>query len=180
MYLGYDVLWGCGLGLGYLTPLATLLTWFADRRGLATGLAIAGFGGGAILGAPLAVSLMQRFASPTSVGVAETFLVLGVGSFLAMLGSALLFRLPPPGWQAPAGAPSAPPPYVTLRVGEAVAGPMLVNYMHEFQVAKGVSHTEAYSSTMYLMACLLIVGFLCNCAVQPISHTRARLMSRDF
>jgi len=69
---------------------------------------------------------------------------------------------------------------LTAHAAAAVAGPVLVNSMHECQVAKGVSHTEAYSSTMYLMACLLIVGFLCNCAVQPISHTRARLMSRDF
>src|SRR5262249_5926839 len=115
VYLGYGVLGGCGLGLGYLTPLAPLLLWFPDRRGLALGLAIAGFSGGAVLGAPLAAALLQHFASPTSVGVAETFLVLGTGDGLVMLGGAWLFRLPPPGWQAPTPARtgavrSGPPP----------------------------------------------------------------------
>jgi len=128
VYLGYGVLGGCGLGLGYLTPLAPLLSWFPDRRGLALGLAIAGFSGGAVLGAPLATALLQHFASPTSVGVAETFLVMGTGDGLVMLGGAWLFRLPPPGWQAPTPARAAPvragpPPPATLHVAEAVRTP---------------------------------------------------------
>jgi len=99
LYLGYGILGGCGLGLGFNTPIPVLLRWFPDRRGLAAGLAIMGFGGGAILAAPLSTALMRRFATPSSVGVAETFVVLGVLYSLAMLAGAFLFRLPPPGYK---------------------------------------------------------------------------------
>lgn len=102
LYLGYGVIGGCGLGLGYITPVSTLIHWFPDRRGMATGMAIMGFGGGAMLASPLSEILMRRFASPTSVGVAETFLVLGAVYCAAMFAGAFGFRLPPPGWK-PAG-----------------------------------------------------------------------------
>ena len=95
LHLGYGVLGGCGLGLGFNTPISTLLRWFPDRRGLATGLAVMGFGGGAILAAPLSTALMRQFSTATSVGVAETFVVLGALYSVAMLGGAFLFRLPP-------------------------------------------------------------------------------------
>ena len=98
LHLGYGVLGGCGLGIGYITPVSTLIRWFPDRRGMATGMAIMGFGGGAMIAAPLSEALMRRFASPTSVGVAETFLVLGGVYFAAMMCGAFLFRLPPEGW----------------------------------------------------------------------------------
>ena len=75
MWLGSGVIGGIGLGLGYISPVSTLIKWFPDRRGMATGMAIMGFGGGAMIGAPLAANLMKYFATPTSVGVAETFLV---------------------------------------------------------------------------------------------------------
>ena len=110
LYLGYGALGGCGLGLGFNTPISTLLRWFPDRRGLATGLAVMGFGGGAILAAPLATALMRRFSTSTSVGVAETFVVLGALYTTAMLGGAFLFRLPPDGLRASgedAGSPAA-------------------------------------------------------------------------
>ena len=107
LYLGYGVLGGCGLGLGFNTPIPILLRWFPDRRGLAAGLAIMGFGGGAILAAPLSTALMRRFASPSSVGVAETFVVLGLVYSVAMLAGAFLFRLPPAGFH-PAGEPPSP------------------------------------------------------------------------
>lgn len=102
IYLGYGVIGGCGLGLGYITPVSTLIKWFPDRRGLATGMAIMGFGGGAMIAAPLSEILMKRFAGPQSVGVAETFVVLGCTYFTAMLFGAFLFRLPSTGWK-PAG-----------------------------------------------------------------------------
>jgi MFS family permease len=92
------VLGGCGLGLGYISPVSTLIKWFPDRRGMATGLAIMGFGGGAMIGTPLADALMRRFATPTSVGVAQTFVVLGAIYFVAMMAGAFGYRLPPPGW----------------------------------------------------------------------------------
>ena len=157
LYLGYGVIGGCGLGLGYVSPVSTLLKWFPDRRGMATGLAIMGFGGGAIIGAPLIDRLVDVFHRPPtylgsrdavqptlqqdgsyvantdqgqrpvivlsakeatdlpgrlqagvyavgtgSSGVAETFVVLGVGYFLVMIAAAFSYRLPAPGWK-PAG-----------------------------------------------------------------------------
>jgi MFS family permease len=102
LYLGYGVLGGIGLGLGYISPVSTLIKWFPDRPGMATGLAIMGFGGGAMIGAPLARALMDFFASPTSVGVAETFVAMGLIYFCFMMFGVLMVRLPPPGWR-PAG-----------------------------------------------------------------------------
>ena len=77
MWLGSGVIGGIGLGLGYISPVSTLIKWFPDRRGVATGLAIMGFGGGAMIGAPLADRLMNVFANEASVGVWQTFVALG-------------------------------------------------------------------------------------------------------
>ncbi len=100
--LGSGVIGGIGLGLGYISPVSTLIKWFPDRRGMATGMAIMGFGGGAMVGSPLAATLMTFFASPTSVGVAQTFVVLAIGYFAFMIAGALTYRVPPSGW-VPAG-----------------------------------------------------------------------------
>jgi hypothetical protein len=70
MWLGAGVIGGIGLGLGYISPVSTLIKWFPDRRGMATGMAIMGFGGGAMIGSPLAAELMKTFATPDNVGVA--------------------------------------------------------------------------------------------------------------
>ncbi|MGR8952293.1 MAG: L-lactate MFS transporter [Gammaproteobacteria bacterium] len=102
IYLGYGVIGGIGLGLGYVSPVSTLIKWFPDRRGMATGMAIMGFGGGAMIGAPLAVLLMDHFKSATSVGVVETFMVMGSVYFVSMLIGALTIRIPPADWR-PAG-----------------------------------------------------------------------------
>ena len=153
LYLGYGVIGGCGLGLGYVSPVSTLIRWFPDRRGMAAGMAIMGFGGGAIIGAPLKEFLIKhyyrapeylgqvgqiilttsagkRFASISGqlrevvivgpkdvsqmlvpgpegvyvwgtgqVGVAETFLVLGILYFLIMVLAAWTYRIPPEGWR---------------------------------------------------------------------------------
>jgi MFS family permease len=99
LWLGTGVLGGIGLGLGYISPVSTLIKWFPDRRGMATGMAIMGFGGGAMIGAPLAQMLMAYFGSP---GVWQTFVVMGLIYFVFMMGGAFGYRLPPPGWQ-PAG-----------------------------------------------------------------------------
>jgi MFS family permease len=107
LWLGAGVIGGCGLGLGYISPVSTLIKWFPDRRGMATGLAIMGFGGGAMIGTPLADLLMGYFATPTSVGVWQTFVVMGMLYFAAMMAGAFGYRLPPPGWK-PAGW--TPPP----------------------------------------------------------------------
>src|SRR5215831_13994268 len=102
MWLGSGVIGGVGLGIGYISPVSTLVKWFPDRRGMATGMAIMGFGGGAMIGAPLADLLMNHFKTPTSVGVWQTFVTMGVIYFVAMMAGAFGYRLPAPGWQ-PAG-----------------------------------------------------------------------------
>ncbi|MDO9151453.1 MAG: OFA family MFS transporter [Methylotenera sp.] len=98
MWLGSGVIGGIGLGLGYISPVSTLIKWFPDRRGMATGMAIMGFGGGAMIGAPLANTLMSHFSTPTSVGVWQTFAMMGVFYFVAMMIGALCYRVPPTGW----------------------------------------------------------------------------------
>ncbi len=102
MILGSGVIGGIGLGLGYISPVSTLIKWFPDRRGMATGMAIMGFGGGAMIGSPLAADLIKRFASPTDVGVMQTFVVMGCLYMAAMLVGAFGYRIPPGGWK-PAG-----------------------------------------------------------------------------
>lgn len=102
LYLGYGVLGGIGLGIGYISPVSTLIKWFPDRPGMATGLAIMGFGGGAMIGSPLAVSLLGRFGSEASVGVWETMLVMGTLYFFLMMIGVFLVRVPADGWK-PAG-----------------------------------------------------------------------------
>lgn len=156
VYLGYGVIGGCGLGLGYVSPVSTLIRWFPDRRGMATGLAIMGFGGGALIGAPLKRFLIKAFYTAPdylgpvdqvnlvteagrrfaeiggqmhevvvaganevanmivpgpagvyvvgtgNVGVAQTFVTLGIVYFLVMMIAAFSYRVPRPGWE-PAG-----------------------------------------------------------------------------
>jgi MFS family permease len=122
MWLGAGVIGGIGLGLGYISPVSTLIKWFPDRRGMATGMAIMGFGGGAMIGSPLATILMNGltngaytlqipftglshtfnwtgFRTPTDVGVWETFLSLAAIYFAFMLIGAFGYRLPPAGWR---------------------------------------------------------------------------------
>jgi MFS family permease len=324
IYLGYGVIGGIGLGLGYISPVSTLIKWFPDRPGMATGLAIMGFGGGAMIGSPLAVALMAHFRTPTSVGVSETFMAMGALYFVFMMFGVFTVRLPAPGWK-PAGwnpqpvgsvaagrhTPPAPDVHVNVATGTkqfwllwavlclnvtagigvlgqaspmiqemfpgvigaaaaagfvgllslanmlgrfawssfsdvigrrttymiffllgaalyalipttgrigsvtyfvafyavilsmygggfatipaylrdlfgvmhvgaihgrlltawsvaGVAGPVLVNYIREYQIAHGVAKANAYSVTMYLMAGLLLVGFVANALVRPV------------
>jgi MFS family permease len=108
LWIGSGVIGGVGLGLGYISPVSTLIKWFPDKRGLATGLAIMGFGGGAMIGAPLADLLIKHYATPQSVGVWETFLTLSAIYFVFMVGGSLGYRVPregwkPAGWSGPAG-----------------------------------------------------------------------------
>lgn len=322
IYLGYGVLGGCGLGIGYITPVSTLIKWFPDRRGMATGMAIMGFGGGALIASPLSQLLLDHYKSATSVGVAESFVTLGAVYLVFMLSGVLLFRVPAQGWR-PAGW--TPPPanartlitqrhvhvdqaiktapfyflwavlflnvtagigileqaspmiqevfkgtvkagaaagfvgllslfnmagrfgwsslsdrigrkrtyaifftlgpllYIALpsagRLGSValfvaaatliismygggfatipaylsdifgtqfvgaihgrlltawslagLAGPILVNYIREYQIERGLPPAQAYNFTMYLMAVLLVVGFFCNLAVRPVGE----------
>jgi MFS family permease len=99
MWLGAGVIGGVGLGLGYISPVSTLIKWFPDHRGMATGMAIMGFGGGAMIGAPLANLLINYFKTPTSVGVWETFAVMGMIYTVFMMIGAFSYRVTPAGWQ---------------------------------------------------------------------------------
>ncbi len=99
VYLGYGVLGGIGLGIGYISPVSTLIKWFPDRPGMATGMAIMGFGGGAMIGSPLGVTLIGYFSSASSVGVWESMIVMGSIYFCLMMIGVLLVRVPPDGWQ---------------------------------------------------------------------------------
>jgi MFS family permease len=126
VFLGYGVIGGCGLGIGYISPVSTLIKWFPDRPGLATGTAIMGFGGGALIGAPLAVNLMKYYSSPTSNGVAPTMWTMAVIYFIFMLVGVFLVRVPAPGWKPAGFVASAAQALVTTRnvlVGEAIKTP---------------------------------------------------------
>ena len=316
LYVGYGIIGGIGLGLGFTTPIATLIRWFPKKRGLATGLGVMGFGGGAIVAAPVSTALMERFASPSSVGVWETFVVMGSVYLVAMMAGAFIFRIPPEderddaeqdesasgmsvadamktrqfyllwiimvlnvtagigvlgqaspmiqevftGFSAAAAAAfvavlsffnmggrlmwsslsdqigrkatfgiffsvgpllyalvpfsghltsqvmfvtcfaliltmygggfACIPAYVadvfgTRDVGPitgrvltalslaGVIGPVLVNYIREYQITHGVTTGQAYDITMFIMAALLIVGFFCNRAIYPVAVTEA-------
>jgi len=99
LYFGYGIVGGVGLGLGYISPVSTLIKWFPDRPGLATGMAIMGFGGGAMIGSPLAIKLMAHFKTPTDVGVGKTFLVMGALYFCFMMLGVLMIRVPREDWK---------------------------------------------------------------------------------
>jgi MFS family permease len=106
LYAGFAA-YGVGLGLGYISPVSTLIKWFPDRPGMATGMAIMGFGGGAMVGSPLAQNLMDHYRSATSMGVAATFMTMGVGYFVFMMFGVAIVRVPqsdylPAGYVAPA------------------------------------------------------------------------------
>ncbi|MBC7466452.1 MAG: OFA family MFS transporter [Bdellovibrio sp.] len=320
VYLGYGVIGGIGLGLGYMAPVKTLITWFPDRPGMATGLAIMGFGGGAMIGSPLAITLMNHFKTATSLGVAETFATMGVLYFFFMMWGVLTIRVPAKGWIPDGYVPSQKvdkmitknnvsaqnaiktpqfyflwfvlflnvtagigvlgqasamsqemfknritpaaaagfvgllsifnmagrffwssasdyigrrptymiyfalgavlyylvpltgqaqniflfvavyavilsmygagfatiPAYLSDIFGKAqvsaihgrlltawsaagIAGPALVNYIREYQISQGVPPADSYSFTMYLMAGLLVIGFICNFMVKPVA-----------
>ena len=116
MWIGSGVIGGIGLGLGYISPVSTLIKWFPDRRGMATGMAIMGFGGGAMIGSPLADLLMNYFKTPTSVGVWETFLTMAAIYAVFMTAGAFGYRIPPSGWR-PEGwtAPATGKAMITTR-----------------------------------------------------------------
>jgi MFS family permease len=95
------VIGGVGLGIGYISPVSTLIRWFPDQPGMATGTAIMGFGGGAFIATPLAVWLMSQFSTPAHVGVAETLVVRGLIYLCFMMVGAAIVRVPAPGWAPP-------------------------------------------------------------------------------
>ena len=99
VYLGYGVVGGIGLGIGYISPVSTLIKWFPDRPGLATGLAIMGFGGGALIASPLSSTLLETYASNPVDAIVPSFLTLGAIYLVSMMIGAFVVRLPAEGWQ---------------------------------------------------------------------------------
>lgn len=326
--LGYGVLGGIGLGMGYIAPVSTLMKWFPDRPGMATGMAIMGFGGGAMIGSPLAVWLMERFKSQADTGVAAAMACMGAIYFAFMMFGVFTVRLPAAGWSPPGAAaraalrpagtnvhvdqalrtpqfwllwavlclnvtagigvlgaaspmiqemfpgrigPAAAAGFVGLlslanmagrfvwsslsdvlgrtrtyaiyfalgaalyalvpsigRLGSVplfvaayavimsmygggfatipaylrdlfgimhvgaihgrlltawstagVAGPVLVNYLREWQLARGTPPAEAYAVTLYLMAGLLVIGFICNVAVRAVDSRHHHIAEKE-
>src|SRR4051794_8893542 len=106
VYLGYGFIGGIGLGIGYISPVSTLIKWFPDRPGMATGLAIMGFGGGALIASPLTNKLLSTFADRPQDAIVPAFLTLAAIYFVAMMAGAFTVRVPaddwqPEGWTAP-------------------------------------------------------------------------------
>ena len=107
LLFGYGFIGGIGLGLGYISPVSTLVKWFPDRPGMATGMAIMGFGGGALIGSPLAQTLMEHFKAGANTGALPALLTMaGIYSFFMLFG-ALLVRVPPPDWKPDGWEPKA-------------------------------------------------------------------------
>ncbi len=108
VYLGYGVIGGVGLGLGYIAPVATLIKWFPDRPGLATGMAIMGFGGGAMIGSPLATELIAHYrAAGVGSPIAAAMATMGVVYLVFMMFGVLMIRVPRPGWAPEGWVPKA-------------------------------------------------------------------------
>jgi MFS transporter, OFA family, oxalate/formate antiporter len=101
LYLSYGLIGGIGLGFGYIVPVAVLVKWFPDRRGLITGIAVGGFGAGALVTAPVATHLIQ------SVGVLRTFAYLGIAYLIATMVTGYFMQNPPAGWKPNGWTPSA-------------------------------------------------------------------------
>ena len=101
LYLSYGFIGGLGLGLGYIVPVAVLVKWFPDKRGLITGIAVGGFGAGALITAPVATRFIQ------SVGVFSTFAYLGIAYLIIAIIAALFMQNPPEGYQVPGWTPTA-------------------------------------------------------------------------
>lgn len=124
VYFGYGFIGGIGLGIGYISPVSTLMKWFPDRPGLATGLAIMGFGGGALIASPMSNSLMALFGGGTetenlAAGLVPTFITLAASYAVIITAGAYVIRLPHPDWKPDGWDPStaeAPPMQTNLNV----------------------------------------------------------------
>jgi MFS family permease len=118
LWLSLGVLGGIGLGLGYISPVSTLVKWFPDRRGMATGMAIMGFGGGAMIGSPLANLLMNNFKTADSVGVWQTMATMGVVYLVFMMGGAFGYRVSPEGWRPEGWTPPSDRAHAMITHGD--------------------------------------------------------------
>lgn len=123
--LGYGVVGGIGLGIGYISPVSTLIRWFPDRPGLATGIAIMGFGGGALIASPWSSSMLSAFgasgAHPDPNGIAKAFLIHGAGYAVFMSLGWLLIRVPAPDWKPAGWEPMVHPVSGLISAGDVAA-----------------------------------------------------------
>ena len=158
LYLGYGVIGGIGLGIGYISPVSTLIKWFPDRPGMATGMAIMGFGGGALIASPLSAALLGRFADTPADAIVPAFLTLGAVYFVAMMLGAMTVKVPPPGWR-PEGW--EPPPAPT---GSVLA-------------TEGVSVERAFRTRQFW---LLWIVLFCNVTAGIAILEQAAPMIQDF
>ncbi|RRQ26824.1 MFS transporter [Rhodococcus sp. Eu-32] len=110
---GYGFVGGIGLGIGYISPVSTLMKWFPDRPGMATGIAIMGFGGGALIASPLTTQLLSGFGGFTNASIAKTFLVLAVGYAIFMALGVVLIRVPADDWKPKGWNPDTSSPLVS-------------------------------------------------------------------
>src|SRR6266581_1756397 len=136
LYLSYGFIGGLGLGLGYIVPVAVLVQWFPDRRGLITGIAVGGFGAGALITAPLATRLIA------SVGVLNTFAYLGIAYLLVTVVAGLFMHNPPDGWRPQGWAPT--PAQTSQRAG------------HDYTLSEALKTWQLYA--------LWLLLFLNTCA----------------
>ncbi|MFL1380088.1 L-lactate MFS transporter [Nocardiopsis protaetiae] len=157
LYLGYGVIGGIGLGIGYISPVSTLIKWFPDRPGMATGMAIMGFGGGALIASPLSAELLDRYAATPADAIVPAFLTLGAVYFAAMVLGALVVKVPPPGWR-----PDGWEPPVSAR-GTAVS--------------EGVSVERAFRTRQFW---LLWIVLFCNVTAGIGILEQASPMVQDF
>ena len=128
VYLGYGVIGGIGLGIGYISPVSTLIKWFPDRPGLATGLAIMGFGGGALVASPLTAKLLETYGSDPVDAIVPTMLTLAAIYAVLITCGAVAIRVPPKGWRPagwtpPTGPTTAMQTHANVRVRNAVRTP---------------------------------------------------------
>ena len=128
VYLGYGLIGGIGLGIGYISPVSTLIKWFPDRPGLATGLAIMGFGGGALVASPLTAKLLETYGASEVDAIVPTMLTLAAVYAVLMTCGAVTIRVPEPGWRPagwtpPVAGTNKMQSHADVRVGNAVRTP---------------------------------------------------------
>ncbi|ADG75693.1 major facilitator superfamily MFS_1 [Cellulomonas flavigena DSM 20109] len=128
VYLGYGLIGGIGLGIGYISPVSTLIKWFPDRPGLATGLAIMGFGGGALVASPLTAKLLETYGATPVDAIVPTMLTLAAVYAVLMTCGAVTIRVPQPGWRPegwtpPTTSTNKMQSHADVRVGNAVRTP---------------------------------------------------------
>ena len=190
LLLGYGVLGGIGLGVGYISPVTTLIRWFPDRPGMATGMAIMGFGGGAMIASPLSTVLMAYFKTDKVPGVASTFVTLGILYFCFMMFGVFTVRVPRPDWRPQGWTPATDRAHSMITTSNVAADRAIrtpqfwllwvvlcMNVTAGIgvlgQASPMIQEMVPGTMTMHIMAGLLVIGFVCNLLVRPVDVRNA-------